>query len=292
MPDRKLNWVMPIMRAGYGARGLVYAVVGGIAVWSAWTGGSAEGTTTALATLRGAPVGQGLLWAMALGLFAYAVWRALDAALDLEDHGTDAEGWASRVGLMATGLIHAALGLSVLSLATGGASGGGDTQGLVARVMQMDGGRWIVAALGVAVIGAGVYYAHKGIARKYKQDIRNTAATERLEPVLRFGLIAQGAVIGIIGVLIGYAAWTLDATQAGGLGAAFEQVRQAPFGRILLVAIALGLVAFAVENFVEAVYRVVPRLRDPDTKTMAMQAEAEAARVKAHAKDQARRATG
>jgi hypothetical protein len=282
MAERNLDWVMPVMRTGSAARGLVYAVVGGIAVWSAWTAGNAEGTTTALSALRDEPFGNVLLWVMAVGLWAYMVWRLLDGALDLEDHGTEAKGLVARAGLLVTGVIHGALGVSVAALAMGGSgSGGSGAQGIVAQVMQMPGGRWIVGAVGLAVIGAGVYYAWKGFAETYKENIVNTAATERLEPVLKFGLIAQGVVVGIVGVLIGYAAFTLDPSEAGGLGAAFEQIRQAPFGRILLIAVALGLVAFAVENFIEAIYRVVPRLRDPDTKTMAMHAEAEAKRATA-----------
>jgi hypothetical protein len=145
--------------------------------------------------------------------------------------------------------------------------------------------------VGLCVIGAGVYYAYKGYAEKYKEDIVNTSTTERLEPVLKFGFIAQGVVVGIIGVLVTYAAVTTDPSEAGGLGAAFEQIRSAPFGRFLLIAIALGLVGFAIENFIEARYRIVPRLRDPDTQTMAMKARAEAERAKNKAEGKARRAT-
>ncbi|MDG4647661.1 DUF1206 domain-containing protein [Roseibacterium sp. SDUM158017] len=295
MAERSLNWVMPIMRAGYAARGLVYVVVGGVAVWSAWLGGSGQGTTGALSTLRNEPFGQTLLWVMAAGLWAYMIWRFLDAALDLEDYGADGKGLVSRAGLVATGVIHGAIGVSVASLAMGGnASGGGGggsgTQGFVSQVMQMPGGRWIVGAIGLGVIGAGIYYAYKGFAEKYKEDIVNTSATERLEPVLKFGLIAEGVVVGIVGVLIAYAAFTLDPSEAGGVGAAFEQIRAAPFGRILLIVIALGLIGFGIENFIEAIYRVVPKLRDPDTQTMAMHARAEAERAKRKAEGKARRA--
>jgi hypothetical protein len=294
MAEKSLDWVMPIMRAGYAARGLVYTVVGGVAVWSAWSGGSGQGTTGALSTLQNEPFGMVLLWVMAIGLWAYMVWRFFDAGLDLEDYGTDGKGLVARAGLVATGVIHGAIGVSVASLAMGGGSGGsgqgGGTQSFVAQVMQMPGGRWIVGFVGLCVIGAGVYYAYKGWAEKYKEDIVNTPRTERLEPVLKFGFIAEGVVVGIIGVLIGYAAFTTDPSQAGGIGAAFEQIRSAPFGRILLIVIALGLIAFAVENFIEAAYRVVPRLRDPDTQTMAMHAKAEAERAKRKAEGGAREA--
>lgn len=92
-------------------------------------------------------------------------------------------------------------------------------------------------------------------------------------------------------MLIACAAVTTDPSEAGGLGAAFEQIRSAPFGHFLPIAIALGLVGFAIENFFEAGYRIVPRLRDPDTRTMAMKARAEAERAKTEAEGKARRAT-
>jgi hypothetical protein len=284
MSDSNLNWVMPIMRAGYAARGLVYVIVGGVAAWSAFTaGGSGEGTTNALATLRGAPFGQILLWVIAAGLWAYMVWRALDSLFDLEEYGDGAKGFFARAALIATGVIHGALGASVASLAMGGGSadseGGGGTQSVVAQIMSSPGGQWLVGIVGLATIGAGAYYGWKGIARKYKEDIVNTSTTERLEPVLRFGFIAQGIVVGIIGALITYAAITTDPSEAGGVGAALEQIRSAPFGRFLLIVVGLGVVAFAVENAIEALYRTVPKLRDPDTRTMAMSARAKAERA-------------
>jgi hypothetical protein len=296
MSESNLNWVMPIMRAGYAARGLVYFTVGGVAVWSAWTaGGSGQGTQGALATLRDEPFGQILLWIIAVGLWAYMVWRVLDALFDLEDYGEGAKGFFSRAALIATGIIHGVLGASVASMAMGGGSSGSDsgggTQSMVSQLMSSPGGQWLVGIVGLATIGGGIYYAWKGFARKYKGDIVNTSTTERLEPVLRAGFIAQGIVVGIVGVLITYAAITTDPSQAGGVGAALEQIRSAPFGRFLLIAIGLGVIGFAIENVIEAIYRVVPKLRDPDTQTMAMSAEAKAKRAGRQAAGQARRAT-
>lgn len=292
MKDQSLSWVMPFMRAGYGARGIVYTIVGGLAAWSAFRGGQAEGTQDALSTLRDGGFGTALLWVIAIGLLAYMVWRLLDAALDLEDYGTDGKGIASRIGLAATGLIHGAIGVSIALMAMGDRSGdGGGTQSFITRVMEWPGGRWIVGIIGVCVIGAGIHYAWKGLAEKYKEDIVNTETSRKLAPVLKAGFVAEGVVVGIIGALILSAAWTYDPSQAGGVGAAFSEIRSAPFGRILLIAVALGLVAFAIENFIEAVYRVVPRIADDSMQSIASAAESEARKASGKVEGAARRAS-
>lgn len=282
MADGALGWVVPVMRAGYFARAVVYTVVGGLALTAALRGGEAEGTTDALAELQAHWWGTPLLWLIAVGLWAYLVWRLVDAALDLEEYGHDLRGLVARAGLVVTGLIHGAIGVSVAALALRGGEGGGegggggDTQGATAQLMAMPLGPGLVVAAGLLTIGAGVYYGYKGISEKYKAHIRVTPTARRLDPVLKFGCIAEGVVIGVIGVLLCYAGWTVEPEAAGGLGEALGHIRAAPFGRVLLGVVAVGLVAFAVENAVEGIYRVIPRCDGPDVMTLARRAKLKA----------------
>ncbi len=270
-------WVVPVMRTGYAARGAVYTVVGGLALIAAVYGGQAEGTTSALAELRDQPWGTPLLWAIAVGMWAYAVWRLIDSWYDLEDYGTEAKGVVARAGQVVTGLIHAAIGVSVAGLALGQGGGGGDSASdWTAKVMTLPYGPWIVIGTGLVTMGAGIFYIHKGVTEKYKRTLRVTSLTERLDPVMKYGFVAQGAVVGIVGALIAFAGYTTDPQEAGGVGEALQQLRELAYGRILLGVVALGLIAFAIENIVEAVYRIVPRCAGPDVRTLAMQAEAKA----------------
>ncbi len=267
------DWVVPVMRVGYAARGAVYIVVGGLALSAAFHGGEAEGTTSALAQLRNEPWGIPMLWAISVGLFAYAVWRLIDSFLDLEDYGSEAKGLIARAGQVVTGLIHGAIGVSVAGLALGQSSGGGDSAtDWTAKVMTWPYGPTIVICTGLVTLGAGIFYAHKGLTGKYKRALRVTPLTERLDPVMKYGFVAQGAVVGIIGVLMVYAGFTTDPQEAGGVGTALGQLSGVAYGRVLLGVVALGLLAFALENIVEAIYRVVPRCADPDIRTLAMQA--------------------
>lgn len=277
MSDKAPAWVVPVMQAGYAARAIVYVTVGVLALIAAIYGGQAQGTTNALADLRGQWWGVLLLWIVGLGLLCYAAWRFIDAWMDLDTYGSDAKGIFARLALVVTGIVHAALGVSALGIAMGDSSGGGDSaQSMTARVMQMPYGRWLVGIVGLAVLGAGIYYAYKGYSRRYQQDIRTTQTTQKLDPVMRGGFLAEGLVVGIVGVLILYAAFTTDPSQAGGIGQALHEIRSVAFGRIFLGIVALGLIFFGVENAVEARYRIVKARAGDDVETLAMKAKGKA----------------
>lgn len=281
MSDRSCpSWVMPLMRLGYLARGGTYLVVGILACLGAYTGSEAEGTQEALASLRSVPLGLAALWFLAFGLFAYAVWRIIDAAMDLEDYGTEAKGIVARIGLVVSGIIHGGLGVTAFRIATGSDSGeggeGGGTQSAASWLLTMPAGQWIVAGAGAITVGAGGYYAWKGISERYKEHLRASEWSERLDPVVKVGLVAHGAVIAIIGGFLIYAGMNADPDQAGGIGKAFDAARSQPFGQALLWFLALGMLAFAVYCVIEARYRVVPRCADPDLRTLAARARAAA----------------
>lgn len=283
MSERAPAWVVPVMRVGYIGRSLVYVLVGGLAFAAAWQGGSAEGTSTALSTLRDQSWGVAALWVIAIGLFCYGIWRMLDSYMDLESHGTDLKGVVARTGLVVTGLIHIALGVYAVRLASGdssgsggGSGGSGKQQEWTAWLLQQDYGSLIVMALGLVTIGAGIYYGYKGYAEKYKEHITRTRTSERLSPVCKFGIMAHGVAIVMIGSFLFWAGYTSDASEAGGLGKAFETVREATFGQLLLGLLALGLLSFAVYCVIEAVYRIVPARAGSDISSLASRAKSQA----------------
>lgn len=279
--DRAPAWVVPVMRAGYAARGVVYVLVGALAILAAWNGGQAEGAKGALSGLTGETWGTALLSLIGAGFFCYAAWRFIAAWMDLERHGSDAKGIVARLGLLATGVIHAGLGIFVvqLVLGQGGGSGGQSEEDWTAWLLSQPFGRWLVIAVGAVVIGAGIYYGYKGIAEKYKEYLRWSQMVERLDPLCKAGLLAYGFVIVMIGGFLLWAGWTSDPSEAGGLDQAFATVRQQPFGRVLLGVLGLGVLGFAIENFIEAVYRIVPARAGTDVTTLAARAGRGASRA-------------
>lgn len=260
-----LKWTM---RAGYGARGVIYLIIGFLAFWAAIASGGAPGTKGALATLRDEPMGVAALWAIGIGLFAYMVWRIVAGLADVEDHGTDGKGLIARTGQVTTGLLHGLIGVSVIGLAMGGGSGGDGAEDWTAQLMAMPMGRYLVGLGALILAGAGIYYMHKGWSGKYKEHLAGSATTERLDPLVKAGLVVYGALLVLVAGSLGYAALTADPQQAGGLREALRQLRSMAFGRFLLGGAGLGLVAFALYNFVEAAYRVVPKISGPDVRTL------------------------
>ena len=271
MASSDFSWAVPVMRAGYAGRGLVYLVVAGFSLYAIYRGGQAEGTSSALRQLETTAWGGIVLVLIFLGMLAYAVWRALDAAYDLEAYGSDGEGMVARIGMVTTGVIHLAIGFLAASLLfTGGGGGGGS--GLaryVETVMGWPGGRWIVGIAGLLTIGAGIYYGHKGWTEGYRKHLRGNEFTRRWNGVLKAGVIAQGVVVAIIGGLFVYAAFTANPNEAGGVASAFSWLSQQVYGRILVSALCLGLLGFAVFCFVNAAYRLVPKVAGDDTVTLA-----------------------
>src|SRR5688572_22248245 len=78
-------WVAPLARVGHATKGVVYFLMGGLAVLAVLgRGGKVQGEEGAVRTIGEQPFGRVLLMAAAVGLAAYALWRVLQAALNLE----------------------------------------------------------------------------------------------------------------------------------------------------------------------------------------------------------------
>jgi len=265
------------MRFGFASRGLVYVIVGALAFLAAVDGGRTPDSKSALGTLLQMPFGKLLLAVIALGLVAYSLWCFIDAGLDLDNKGTDVKGWTARAALIISGAVHLLLALSASAAAMGteSSSGGDDrTEHWTAALMYQPFGRWLVALVGGVAIALGVQHFVKAFREKYKEHIRYTPMAQRLDPMLKLGLVAHGVVVALVGIFFIWAAWTVDPSRAGGMRDALLIVRNADASQTLFMALGLGLIGFAAYCFVEAAFRIVPRCVPPDFQTLATRARA------------------
>lgn len=269
-----LQWVDPAMRFGYVARGIVYVLVGFLALVAAKEGKPAPDSKSALGELLEHPFGEVVLGVIALGLVAYAGWRLLCAIMDLENKGGDPKGWAARGGQTISAILHLLLAFSAASLVfrTGASSGGDRTESWTGAVMSEPFGRWLVAIAGAVAIAMAIQHFVKAHREKYKEHLRYTPLAAKLDPFVKLGIVAHGIVVLMIGSFLVWAAWTTDASRAGGLGDALGALRNIGVGQVGLGAIALGLVCFSVYCFIEAAYRIVPRCAPADLATLATKA--------------------
>ena len=254
-------WIERLARFGYVAYGVVYALVGVLAVQAAFTGADqAAGQQGALRSILVAPLGRALLCIVALGLLAYTAWRLYQGVMDPEDEGSDAKGIAKRLDHVINGLFHGALAFYAGHLAIGfGGGGGGSPDDWTATLMSQPFGRWLVVVAGVVIVGAGLYQFYNA----YKADFREKLKTGEMSlrekrwttHAGRLGYAARGVVFGVIGIFLIQAALQADPDEARGLGGALETLAHQPFGPYLLCAVALGLVAYGIFMFVTARYR-------------------------------------
>jgi hypothetical protein len=268
-------WVDPLMRFGYAARGSVYVLLGALAFVAAVDGGRTPDSRSALGTLLQMPFGKMMLMLIAVGLLAYTLWCFIDAGLDLDDKGNDAKGWTARTAKMISGALHVLLAFTAGALAIGSESptGGHDrTEHWTAALMQQPLGRWLVALVGCIALAISAQHFVKAFREKYKESIRYTPSSRRLDPLLKLGLVAHGLVVALVGAFFIWAAWTADPSRAGGVRDALLIVRNADASQTLFAIVGLGLLAFAVYCFVQAAFRIIPRCVPPDLQTLATRA--------------------
>ncbi|GAB2784944.1 DUF1206 domain-containing protein [Halomonas shantousis] len=253
----KFSW---IARLGYAARGVVYFLVGGLALWSAFApGGKTTDSKGALTVLIDEPFGQTCLALIGAGLVGYSLWRFVQGIADADHHGWSAKAVIIRASLIISGLIHLSLALTAFRLVMGNPQQSSEgNQGWTAQLMQHEWGRWLVALIGIAVVAAGLAQGIKGWRATFMKHFkvsRNRLGT--ICHICRFGLLAKGLVFGMIGLFLISAAFHYDSSEAKGLAGVFDALRTQPYGTVLLVIVSLGLLSFAVYSFIEARYRRV-----------------------------------
>ena len=256
-------WIERLARVGYAAKSVLYSVVGILALQSAMgSGGETTGSRGALIQLVRQPFGAAILLVIAAGLFGYAAWRITESILDPERRGTSAKGIAIRVGHAARGLVHAALGVQAVVLATGdNRSRGHAVETWTGRALEAPLGRWLVIGAGVVVAGYGLYQLYRAFAAKLSRQLDLAALSQEmgswLIKVCRFGIGARGVVFAVTGWYLVRAGRVHSAAAAADTGQALGAIRRQPFGEWLLAAVAIGLIAYGAYDVVQARYRVI-----------------------------------
>ena len=256
-------WVERLARLGYAAKGVVYVVVGGLALQAALgPGGKTTDPAGALRTIVQQPFGKFLLAVVTLGLIGYALWRFAQSFLDAENKGKDAKGLVKRIGYGLSGAAYTGLALTAIGLIRGTGNGAGSsTQDWTARFLNGPFGPWLVALAGMIVLAVAANAIYIAATGKFLKKLGGAAMqpAERKAALWagRAGLSARGIVSAIIGGFLIYAALRSDPNEARGLAGVFKVLAQQPFGLWLLGIVAAGFIAYGLYAFFEARYRRV-----------------------------------
>ncbi|MGF7236998.1 MAG: DUF1206 domain-containing protein [Frankia sp.] len=251
---RKTNSAVEVAgRLGFACRGLVYVIVGVLAIAVAAGRSRAETDRRgALGQIAVRPVGTTLLVVLVIGFLGYAAWRATEAA------GKD--GWGKRLASAARAALYVGFAATTVEFLVSGRGGGGSNpEPWTARLMKHTGGRALVGAVGVVLVGAGAVLAYRGIAQTFLRKLK----TGQMSPTTRktivaagvAGQVARGVVYALVGIFLAKAAITFDPDQAKGIDQSLKSLVHLSYGPYLLGLVAAGLVLFGVYSFAEARYR-------------------------------------
>ncbi|WWQ68841.1 DUF1206 domain-containing protein [Streptomyces sp. Q6] len=245
-------------RAGFVARGVVYVLIGILALRIAFNGGGRQADRGgAMAEVAHKPLGNVLLWALGLGIVALALWRLSQALFDRDGVGHR---------LMAAGrfVFYSVVGYSVLAYAAGdrgSGSGGSDKQSkdLTATALGWPGGQWIVGAAGAGVAGAGLWLAGRAVMRRYRKHLRigemSQGVRRGVDVLGTVGGTARGAVFVACGASLLVAAFRHRPGEAKGVDDTLRSFSHTPAGPWLLAAVAAGLAVFGMFSWAQAKYR-------------------------------------
>jgi Domain of Unknown Function (DUF1206) len=258
------KWMTMLARLGYAVKGVVYLVIGILAIeLAAGRGGEATDQRGAIHTIYDQPFGRFLLVVVAVGLICFALWCFIQALFDTEGKGNKAKGILARVGYAAIGVSYGLLAVGTIQLLVGTGNGGKSTtasaQNWTGIVLKYGIGVALIVVVGLGVIGLAGYLFYRAYSANFQRKLALQSVHARLKKGLiflgRLGYAALGVVFGIVGVFLVIAALQHDPKDAKGLDTALQVLLHQPFGPILLGIVALGLVAYGAYSFVEARYR-------------------------------------
>jgi hypothetical protein len=251
-----------LIRVGFVGYGLLHLAVAWLAIQLTLgraTGDSDQGG--AFRTLARQPFGRFLLIAVVVGLAAMALWQALLAAVGHRvEHGRART--FERLASVARTVVYLALAWTAYRVVAGNpTSSAQQQQSATAGVMSHPFGRTVVTVCGLAVLAVGIGLAVYGAKRKFEKRLMlirmnhgNRQAARRLGQA---GYVAKGVAFAIVGLLLVDAAATKNPAKSRGLDAALRTLIAQPFGKFLLLLVAIGFAAFGIYCFFQSRYRKV-----------------------------------
>lgn len=250
--SEKFSW---LVRLGFAARGLVYILLGYLALSTA--GKAVSGQSAVFDLIQDVPLGTVLLYFVALGLLGYAAFKLLDAAVDVDRHGGDAKGIAKRIGSAASGIAHLVLAFAAYEFASGvreRAEGDVSGQEAASGLLTWPLGWVLLGIIGMGFIAAALFQAKNAYDAHFMQKISGRAPRS-VETIGRIGHGARAIVFLLVGWSLMQAAWLVQSSEIMGLGAAIAALSGYEW---LYRLVAAGLILFGIFSLVAARYRIIP----------------------------------
>lgn len=256
------DWKERFGRAGFLAKGVLYGIVGIIAIGVAVGGGSdTKGQSGALTTLADSSGGKFLLVLLVAGLGGYALYRLIEVIVG--PSGEDgAKAWVERGASVVRTIVYGGLcftAIQILAGSGGGGGGGSSPSNLTQTILQQPAGQILVGIAGGVLVGVAGYQAYKSISQSFMDDLQTgqMSSTERTwaERTGTAGYASRAVIYTLTGGFLVKAALESDSSEAKGLDGALQEIVQQSYGPVLLGIVALGLFIYGFYCLFEARYR-------------------------------------
>ena len=252
--------VIALARLGWVAKGIVYGLVGVLAVPiaieglrtdRARDGGDEASPLGAVARIAEASLGAIALCVVAVGLGLYVLWRLVSIVLPAENSIST---WLTRGGYAVSVVMYSFLAWSAMSFATDGRAvrtaetEDAKVERFIRELMDTTSGRWLVGALGVCVVGVGVYFVVKGVRASFHDDLEPRAvgpiSVGAIVALGRVGWVGRGIVMVLVGWFVARAAVRFRPSEAHGLDGSLREVTSLAIGPAIVGLAAIALVVY------------------------------------------------
>lgn len=253
------KWHERLGRVGFAAKGILYGIVGIIAIAVALgTEKGAADQTGALSSLADSSAGKLLIVLLAIGLGAYALFRLVEVFVGPEDE-EGAKDKAERAASIVRFVVYGALCVSAVRILSGSGKQSGNESSTTSTVFDLPAGVVLVFVAGVVMVGVAGYQAYKALSTSFEDELEQGRMSPSAKTAAHYlgivGISARAVVFALIGVFLIKAAVEHDAKETVGLDGALQEIAQQPIGTVLLFVVALGLFLYGAYSLIEARYR-------------------------------------
>ena len=258
--SRPFRW---LVRAGFVARGITYAVIAGLAIAlavGAGTDGTAPNQQGALALVARSPLGKLALGVICAGLLAYAVWKLYQGIVGRGPEGGGSPGLIDRLGNLGGGVVYVGFFAVAVRILAGGSGESSNAPSQAARgVLGWTGGPLLVGIAGAGLIGISLYQLYDALSGNFAEESKTGKMDARQRKLFftigRVGLSARALVFVLIGYFLLRTAIDYNPSQATGVDGALTRLHHQDFGPLLVALVGVGLLIFSTFSLLEARYR-------------------------------------
>ena len=250
-------WVSRIVRLGYLAKGLIYTLIGVLAmrVGFGMSGARIADQNGVLLQLLRQPFGLVLLTLIGVGIVGYAAYYLFEALADLRGKGGGVRGWIDRSLTIIKAGAYGTIGVQALRIVFLGDRPRSDAEDQARTVMQFPLGWLLLVLIGIGMAVYGFTQLKMAWERRCDEDI--DAARVRREakwilPLGHAGAAARGVILILMGGGLAWSGVSERPSDADGYREVL--ISLASINPWLLAAMGAGLLSFGLYQLCHARY--------------------------------------